>query len=236
MLRAVRNSRISQTHPVVITGFTFNIVSRKAINSWLLDPYFGFAPKTYAPPYWNGTHKNICKKYRTLGFTKNEELTQWEVRAGCEINWHHKFRGLVHAFVDSRIRIMFWKLFTNRLYAGETAHKYLTDSNKLPEFRDNYEFCPVCDGYTKASYQHLFWDCPSVSKYWLLIKKECTNMGFTSPINEYADFIKFIDRTHCNNIVLVFKDELMYNAVYSIYCVYIALMKIINSTDVLYGF
>ena len=56
-------------------------------------------------------------------------------------------------------------------------------------------------------------------------------MGFTSPINEYADFIKFIDRTHCNNIVSIFKDTLMYNAVYSIYCVYIALMNIINSTD-----
>ena len=152
MLRAVRTSRKTKNHPLVATGFTFNVVSNKAINSWFLDPYFGFIPNAYAPPYWNGTHTNICKKYRTRGFSKNQELAEWEVRAGIEINWHQKFRGLVHAFVEARIRIMFWKLFTNRLYAGKSAQRYLTNAHKLPELRGNYEYCPVCCSHTEADY------------------------------------------------------------------------------------
>ena len=79
-------------------------------------------------------------------------------------------------------------------YAGESPQRYLTNAHKLPELRDNYEFCPVCCGHTEATYEHLFWDCPLVLKYWTLIKLVCLTMGFTSPITEYADFIKFIDR------------------------------------------
>ena len=54
-------------------------------------------------------------------------------------------------------------------------------------------------------------------------------MGFTSPIQSYSDFITFIDRDHCNDIQSVFKDEIMFNSIYTIYCVNIDLMKIVNS-------
>ena len=136
---------------------------------------------------------------------------------------------LVHAFVDVRIRIMLWKLFTNKLYAGEHAQAYLTDARKLPEYRDNYKYCPICTGNITATYEHLFWDCPSVTAYWNIVLSICTGMGFTSPIQSYSDFITFIDRDHCNDIQSVFKDEIMFNSIYTIYCVTIDLMKIVNS-------
>ena len=46
------------------------------------------------------------KKYRAREKIKNSGLVEWEARTGKEVDWHQKFRGLVHAFVDVRIRIM----------------------------------------------------------------------------------------------------------------------------------
>ena len=54
-------------------------------------------------------------------------------------------------------------------------------------------------------------------------------MGFTSPITSYSGFITFISRDHCNDIQSVFKDEIMFNSIYTIYCVNKDVMSIVNS-------
>ena len=74
-LRAVRTSKTTKIHPLIVTGFIFNVcIEDKTASSWLLDPYYGFIPNSYAPSYWSGEHKNICKKYRAREKTKNSGL------------------------------------------------------------------------------------------------------------------------------------------------------------------
>jgi len=93
--------------------------------SWLLDSHFGFVSKTYSPPYWRGTHKNICKQYRARQHKINPSLVEWEREVGQP---YKQMRCLVHAFVQPRVRVNLWKLFNDTVkwrLQDSTARMYL---------------------------------------------------------------------------------------------------------------
>ena len=157
-LRLVRTTRPPNGDLEVI-GFAFNpCPTRDDTASWLLDSYFGFVPKTYSPPYWRGTHKNTCKQYRARQHKINPSLVEWEREVGQPygVDWHKQMRGLVHAFVQPRIRVNLWKLFNDRLYCVQVAHDYLNSTNS--PLTNSYSYCPICAGHVPATYKHLFWD------------------------------------------------------------------------------
>ena len=230
-LRLVRTTRPPKGDLEVV-GFAFNpCPTRDETASWILDSYYGLVPKTYSPPYWRGTHKNICKQYRARQHESNPSLLEWE-RAASEpngIEWHKQMRGLVHAFVEPRIRVNLWKLFNDRLYCGQVAHDYLNSINS--PLANSYSYCPVCVGHVPATYKHLFWDCPIINSFWVIVQSLYQRMGSKSPINSYYDLCTFIDRNHMNDIVMVVEDEIIYNTFDAIWCTYCHILSIINDTS-----
>ena len=230
-LRLVRTTR-PPNGDLEVVGFAFNpCPTRDATASWLLDSYFGLIPHTYSPPYWRGTHKNICKQYRARQHTVNPSLVEWERGIGqpCGVDWHKQMRGLVHAFVEPRVRVNLWKLFNDRLYCGQTAHDYLATINS--PLANSYNYCPICMGHVPATYKHLFWDCPIINSFWIIVQNLYQRMGSTSPVNSYYELATFIDREHMNDIVMVMEDEVIYNTFDAIWCTYCHILSIINDTS-----
>ena len=82
-----------------------------------------------------------------------------------------------------------------------------------------------------ATYKHLFWDCPIINSFWIIVQNLYQRMGSKSPINSYYDLCTFIDRNHMNDIVMVMEDELIYNAFDAIWCAYCHILSIINDTS-----
>ena len=204
--RLVRTTRPPKGDLEVV-GFAFNpCPTRDETASWILDSYYGLVPKTYSPPYWRGTHKNIYKQYRARQHESNPSLLEWEREASEPngIEWHKQMRGLVHAFVEPRIRVNLWKLFNDRLYCVQVAHDYLNSINS--PLANSYSYCPICMGHVPATYKHLFWDCPIINSFWVIVQSLYQCMGSKSPINSYYDLCTFIDRNHMNDIVMVVED------------------------------
>ena len=138
-------------------------------------------------------------------------------------------RGLVHAFVEPRIRVNLWKLFNDRLYCGQVAHDYLNSINS--PLANSYSYCPICAGHVPATYKHLFWDCPMINSFWIIVQNLHQRMGSESRVNSYYDRATFIDRNHMNDIVMLMEDEMIYNTFDAAWCAHCHTLSTINDTS-----
>jgi len=133
----------------------------------------------------------------------NPSLVEWERSQPCGVDWHEQMRGLVHAFVEPRLRVNLWKLFNDRPYCGQFAHDYLSLVSMNSPLANSYSYCTVCAGHVPATYKHLFWDCPTINGFWIVVQNLYQRMGSESPVNSYYSLATFIDKNHMHGTVMV---------------------------------
>ena len=217
----------SAANTYACVGFIFSHISGQDRNAeWKFQHNFGLYP-TYINKYGPASQfKKVSKSWRLGGKPINDGINAWN-HAAITVEWDKIFLILRHARISARVKSVFWKLFSNRLYVGELAYDYLYKHHKFEANRDVFRFCPCCGGYTPATYQHIFYDCPKVKSFWDYIKCNAfPAVNQVCPINSFHDLNSFFgsfDRV--NNIIKIVHDELIYYAIYSVYCSYRILIQ-----------
>ena len=115
------------------------------------------------------------------------------------VNFKVVSRALLHSRVSKRVTDFLWRLITGKLFMGEDAFTYLTRRSMVPHLRDKYQFCPYCPVQTRATQQHLIWDCPSLSGYWRLIRQLMSNLqlprlALAQSVDSVSGLLSFITK------------------------------------------
>ena len=146
-------------------------------------------------------------------------------------------RALLHSRVSKRVTDFLWRLITGKLFMGEDAFTYLTRRSMVPHLRDKYQFCPYCPVQTRATQQHLIWDCPSLSGYWRLIRQLMSNLqlprlALAQSVDSVSGLLSFITKESNSNIRSIMEYEVVFLSLYSVFAVYTdTTMKIANSNN-----
>ena len=71
---------------------------------------------------------------------------------------------------------------------------------------------------------HAFWECPCIQKFWTLIRNLFSKLDITFPLNSFNDLITFFSLEDIKSLKSTFKNQLIFNGIFSIWAEYTKLM------------
>ena len=189
------------------------------------------------PPKFSSISKNFRNKYCPAKHSSNH-LTEHEASehfanlcaSSPHINWDKRFKYLSQCRYNPLTKNLFWRIPTNNLYMSERAADHLSSINKEDE-AEKYKFCPYCQTQTLSSLSHQFWDCPCVKPFWSTVFDLLHSHNLPNPITSFSDLCTFTSPESSKDITLLYRDDLLSNAVFSIWTAYNDLMWSWGSLD-----
>ena len=202
--------------------------------SWTSECFYGIRQGCYTSPFGSTNFSSISKNFRKKYCfpTKNSTLTQHEVShhfanictTHPDINWNKKLRALAEARSDSKPKNTLWRIISDNLYVGPKAATFLR-RKKLNDAADKYDHCPYCQHRVPSSLKHQFWECPHVRPFWNTVSTLFASHNLPSAPRSFDDIYMFIDSANTNDLLLLFRDDLLYNAIFSIWYEYNHIMR-----------
>lgn len=222
-------------------GPTYKIISTRDEHlSWRYECFYGILQGLYISPYGTlaSSFSSISKNFRASKCFMRDSHVMTTHEAShhftsiCTshpaVNWRKKFQSLAQAYTQNKCKNTLWRIITNNLYLGPKVSSYLR-LKKLDDIAKHYDFCPYCTIDTPCSLQHQFWDCPHIKPFWELVISLLTSHGLPPTLHTFQDLYMFVDETNTHDLLLLFRNDLIYNAIYSIWFDYNNLMRDITN-------
>ena len=205
--------------------------------SWHNECFFGIRQGLYISPFglpaaeFSSISKNFrhnhCFVNNSLTLTTHESSHYFSHICALHpgVDWHKQFQTLNANSSSPRCKNVIWRIITDNLFLGERAAQYL-QQRRRPELSDSYLRCPYCSA--PSSLPHQFWECPCVKPFWQLVNSTLSQHGLAT-INCFTDIHSFFAITNKSDITSLFRNDLIYNAIFTIWYNYNSLMRHITN-------
>ena len=216
-------SPIKNSNTFRVYALQYKKVTKNNTLQWINEGSFGVLQEQYNSEYKGNNFRDISKNYRNQSYEDNDHFHNVK-QANPHMNWHKRFQAITHSYIETKMKNTIWRLITGKLYLGDIAQKYLI-FRKKPQAALKYEYCPYCSNtFTKSTIQHQFWECPCIQKFWTLIRNLFNQLDITFPLNSFNDLITFFRLEDIKNLESTFKNQLIFNGIFSIWAEYTKLM------------
>jgi len=206
-------------------------VTEKNTLSWPTEGAFGVIQNNFESQYKGNNFSEISKSYRKAGYEDNDHFHAIK-NNNPTIDWHKKFQAITNAYIEPNVKNVIWRMIAGKLYLGNIAHCYLNSINR-PLWAKNFEYCPYCPSrtFTKSTTEHQIWSCPSVRPFWEKIRDLFVKLDIPFPIHTFNDLITFFHIDDVKSLTNTFRNQLIFNAIYSIWVLYNGLIRNLPQMD-----
>ena len=222
---------IKKTQNYRLVGLQYKKITEKNTLSWPTEGSFGIIQNSYETHHKGNTFSAVARNFRKTGYEDNDHFATIKSN-NPTIDWHKKFQAIKNAYVESNVKNVIWRMIAGKLYLGNIAFDYLT-FRKRPLYAQPYEHCPYCPTrtHTKSTIEHQIWSCPSVQPFWKYIRDLFVRLDIPFPIHAFNDLITFFNINDVKSLTNTFRNQLIFNAVYSIWIQYNTIMRTHTTMD-----